>query len=149
MESVETDMNDLELAIRQFMQAMKRPQRWTKVQVKAGINLDRSIGIILIILYRHAQEKPYQIQALAQHLAVEAPMITRKTQELEALGYIERVPNQQDRRAVDLIVTPAGTAVAQKIWIAQRSLLAQSIKNWTTDDRRQFIKLLNRFSNDI
>jgi DNA-binding MarR family transcriptional regulator len=82
-------------------------------------------------------------------LAIEPPSVTRKTQELERAGYLRRVPDTRDRRAIDLRITPRGRRLAQQLHEAQRSVIMDALKNWKPEDRHQFAQLFQRFSHQI
>ena len=41
--------------------------------------------------------------------------ITQMMDSLVERGYIERVPSEQDRRSINLVLTPSGTAIAQAL----------------------------------
>src|SRR4051812_3756621 len=101
MVGLEQDVEILENAIRTFVQSIKRPQRWARITAATGINLDRPSAIILHKLVTHEPDH-IGVQDLARELGIEPPSVTRKTQLLEELGYIKRLPNPKDKRAVSL-----------------------------------------------
>lgn len=148
MPSLDDDLQQLETAMSRFFQAMKRPQRWARVLQRANLQLDRPAAHILQILSNEGHPN-CRVQDLAGQLGIEAPSVTRKTQELEALGYLRRRPDPRDRRAVDLSITPKGRAVARKLWQAQRESITQVLHDWPAKDRQQFVELFDRFSHDI
>jgi DNA-binding MarR family transcriptional regulator len=148
MSSPETDMDRLEEALRSFFQSMKNPQRWTQVTQAAGIQLDRPAGTILHVLAHHLP-KQLRVQDLASILGIEPPSVTRKTQELEQAGYLERVPDPQDRRAVSLHLTPAGLKVANKLAKIQQDALKTAFAGWSASERQQFASLLERLTQDL
>jgi DNA-binding MarR family transcriptional regulator len=148
MYSLEQDVANLENAIRLFVQTMKRPQRWAAIQALAGTDFDRSAAMILHILAQSGRNG-CRVQSLATQLAIEPPFVTRKTQELERAGYLRRVPDTRDRRAIDLRITPRGRRLAGRLHEAQRSVLMDTLQDWKPEDRRQFIELFQRFSNQL
>jgi len=145
MSDLSDDIDELEEAMRLFLQFVKRPQHWARIMSNAGVQLDRPSTIILHSLL----EKPCRVQDLATLLGVESPSITRKTQELEAMGLLKRLPNRQDRRAIDLRITPRGKALVNRIWKAQRLPMNQVLESWPTQDRQKFTSLFLRFSQDL
>ena len=148
MSSLDNDLQQLETAMSRFFQAMKRPQRWARVLQRANLQLDRPAAHILQILSSD-EHAACRVQDLASQLGIEAPSVTRKTQELEQLGYLRRRPDPRDRRAVDLSITPRGRAVARKLWQAQRQSITQVLHDWPAKDRQRFVELFDRFSQDI
>ncbi|HVX47876.1 MAG TPA: hypothetical protein VHA05_00770, partial [Candidatus Saccharimonadales bacterium] len=81
MSSMENDLEALENAMRDFFQNMKRPQNWEHIKRRSGVAIDRPSAIILKSLL--STPAPHRVQDLADHLGIEAPFITRKTQDLE------------------------------------------------------------------
>jgi DNA-binding MarR family transcriptional regulator len=144
---LEKDMEMLEGATRLFFQTMKRPHTWSRVTEQTGIRLDRPSAIILQILA--TSPATLHVQDLADRLGIEAPSVTRKTQMLEQSGYLRRVPYIRDRRLIDLRITPRGRAAARKLWKTQRSIIAEAFQSWDAKERRQFVQMFERFSNDL
>lgn len=147
MESLENDLEILENAMRDFFQDMKRPQNWEHIKVRSGVVIDRPSAIILKSLL--SAPAPCRVQSLADQLGIEAPFITRKTQELERAGYISRVQDKDDRRAVDLHITPSGRSITKRLWKVQRDIMAEALRQWKPSERRQFVTLFKRFSGDL
>ncbi|HVV67119.1 MAG TPA: MarR family transcriptional regulator [Candidatus Saccharimonadales bacterium] len=147
MDLLNSDLETLENAMRLFFQTMKRPHTWARVTEQTGIHLDRPAAVILHLLADSST--PLHVQDLASQLGIEAPSVTRKTQSLERAGYLQRVPDARDRRLIDLRITPRGRAAARKLWGAQRNIVAETLKDWNSDERRQFVRLFERFSSDL
>ncbi len=148
MSPLNKDIEILENAVRLFAQTMKRPQRWAAVTSQAKVDIDRPSAVILQTLVL-CQPSSCHVQELADRLGIEPPSVTRKTQELEKAGYLRRVADPEDRRAIDLRVTPDGRKVAERLWEAQRGIIAEALSGWSPDERRQFARLFQRFSDDL
>ena len=148
MSELEADLEVLRNAMRLFFQTMKRPQYWTSVVERTGITLDRPSAAILHCLM-HNTAAACGVQDVAHQLGVEAPSVTRKSQELEAAGLLRRVPDKHDRRAVDLRITLKGRSVARKLWKAQNEVIHQVLGQWPAGDRQKFVRLFERFSRDF
>jgi DNA-binding MarR family transcriptional regulator len=148
MEQIDADINRLEQTLHAFFQTMKKPQRWAQITHDAGITLDRPAAMILHTLVRHEAE-PLHLHELAQSLGIEPPSVTRKTQELVQAGYIERIPDPDDRRAVSFRVTPEGRSVSDTLHSVQRETLKQAFADWSPEDRQHFVALLERFSANL
>lgn len=148
MDSLEADLEKLETAMRLFSQTMKRPQHWARVTAGAGINLDRPAVFILHALMM-PREQGWRVQDLASQLGVEAPSVSRKTQELETAGYLKRSRNPDDRRAIGLKLTPQGRSVCQRLWKVHRRNIAHVLEHWPARERRQFVELFERFATDL
>lgn len=148
MKSDSNNLDDLENVLRSFFQIMKRPQRWARITAQAGVSIDRPAGAIIHLLLTHATEQ-FRLQDIAIALGIEAPSVTRKTQELERAGYLARLPDPKDGRAVSFYLTPAGIQLGQSLHAAQREFLERSMRTWPKENLRQFITLLERFSIDL
>jgi DNA-binding MarR family transcriptional regulator len=90
-----------------------------------------------------------RVHDLANLLGIEAPSVTRKSQELEQAGYVRRVPDKHDRRAISLQVTPRGRAVSERISQAQRELIREALSAWDKESRRKFVKLFQQFTENL
>lgn len=141
------DLNRLENAMLLFFQTMKRPQRWLEITEQIGVIIDRPSGQILHILAPAGTS--YGVQELASHLGIEAPSVTRKTQELEQSGYISRVRSDKDKRAVKLAITPAGRNLAHKITKVRREGIRTVLYSWSDVDRTAFINYFERFASEV
>lgn len=148
MSALDKDVEMLESAMRLFFQTMKRPQNWADITAEAGISLDRPAAIILHILVAR-DKKHLRVHDLAAQLGIEAPSVTRKTQELERQGYLKRVADPVDRRAISLQITAKGRAASVKLWKVQRGRLAKVMRDWDPAERRQFVELFHRYSTDM
>lgn len=148
MDVLEADLETLETAMRLFFQTMKRPQHWAHVNAMAGVNIDRPAAAVLHTLMS-PRTGGWRVQDLATQLGIEAPSVTRKTQELEQAGYLRRTRNPLDKRAIGLQLTARGRAINTRIWKAQRQAIAQALSMWPTAERKQFVSLFQRFSQDL
>lgn len=146
--SLESDIDDLGTAMRLFFQTMKRSQHWSSVTAEARVSIDRPAAAILHLLML-PRAQGWRVQDLATELGVEAPSVTRKTQELEQAGYIRRRRNPLDRRAIGLQITARGRSVSSRLWQAQCHMIAQTLSSWPASERREFVEMFQRFSNDL
>lgn len=59
---------------------------------------------------------PIRLSDLAMRECIGAPVATRLTTTLENLGYLKRVPDDQDKRACLVEMTPSGQKVLKNLW---------------------------------
>jgi DNA-binding MarR family transcriptional regulator len=142
------DLDTFESALRLFFQTMKRPQAWSLITERAHVEIDRPAATILMILTA-AEPQPYRLQDLASQLNIEAPSVTRKVQQLEQEGYVERQQDFKDKRSFTLKPTESGHQIAVKIRNAQREITELAVNSWTAQERTSFVRLFERFSRDI
>ncbi len=148
MMSQKLNFTKLESAMRLFFQTTKNPQYWAEINRRSGVFIDRPAAFILHSLENHSKSG-VNVHDLAHHLGIEAPSITRKTQELEALGLIKRSPGLTDRRVINLKLTPQGSVVANKLMKAQHEVMHQAFEQWSNGESQQFANLFERFSQDF
>jgi DNA-binding MarR family transcriptional regulator len=146
--AIKSEMEELESAMRLFFQTMKRNQAWAHVTASAGVTIDRPAAYVLHALMA-SPAQGCRVQDLAAHLGIEAPSVTRKTQELELAGYLKRTRDPNDKRAIGLQITPKGRMLNTKLWKAQLQTISQALETWPDDERKEFIKMFQRFSSDL
>jgi DNA-binding MarR family transcriptional regulator len=147
MSSLKTDVDRLDEALISLFQHLKRPASWTEITATAGVVLDRpSAGIIHILC---SDKSRYTLNDLADKLGVEAPTVTRKTQQLEKQGLIRRRKSADDRRSIYIEVTDKGKEIDQLIRLARRRLSEKALENWATKDRVQFIDLFEKYVDSL
>jgi DNA-binding MarR family transcriptional regulator len=146
--AINPDIEELESAMRLFFQTMKRPQAWARITATAGVKIDRPAAYLLHAL-NVSPTQGCRVQDLAAHLGIEAPSVTRKTQELELAGYLKRTRDPNDKRAIGLQLTHKGRMLNTRLWKAQLQTISQALQSWPVTERRQFINLFRRFSSDL
>jgi DNA-binding MarR family transcriptional regulator len=145
---LDDQLDTIEKAMHVFFGAIKRPAYWTKLLNQSSLNIDRPSGSIL---QRLASSEPnwLNVQELADSLHVEAPSVTRKTQELEASGLVERSHSKEDRRVVIIKLTSKGKDLAQTLQQAHRQILSQTLSLWEAEERQAFSSLFEKFSENF
>jgi DNA-binding MarR family transcriptional regulator len=142
---MEKDLDQLEQVMSQLHRGMSRHKSWEQVAAQAGVNLDRTSAVILQLLAspEYADCKLHQI---AEKLGIEAPSVTRKAQLLEQVGLLKKTVDKKDARSFQLAPTRKGREVAARLKEAKRTTLKATLKNWSSDDRKAFIGLLQKFA---
>ncbi|HEY4963737.1 MAG TPA: MarR family transcriptional regulator [Candidatus Saccharimonadales bacterium] len=147
MSSLKTDVDRLDEALISLFQHLKRPANWAEITATAGVILDRpSSGIVHILCNKGAR---FTLNDLAEKLGVEAPTVTRKTQQLEKQGLVRRSKSTDDRRSVYLEVTDKGRNINRQIRLARRKLSEKALKQWTIEDRSKFIDLFEKYVDSL
>lgn len=86
---------------------------------------------------------------LAEMLGVDTPTVTRKVQQLERDGLVDRHPDPDDRRATRIHLTPAGRRTLERVRRARRAWLDQLLAGWDDEDLSTLASLLGRFADDL
>lgn len=72
----------------------------------------RQYGVLLFI-----QENPYSSQKdIAENLQIDRTTMVSHMDQLEALGFVERTKNPNDRRSYSLMITEKGNDVVESRW---------------------------------
>jgi DNA-binding MarR family transcriptional regulator len=149
LQSFEEDVTLVSESMSQFVQAMSRPRFWERrVVVPAGVSIDRA-GASLLHMLEQSSVSGYHLRDLAMALGIEAPSVTRKVQQLERAGLVERVADPNDGRAFVVKTTSAGRHVLTRLHKAKRELFAEALREWPAADRQSFAKLFHRLAVDV
>lgn len=82
--------------------------------------------------------------ALSRDCMQSAGGMTRMLDRLEAKGFVQRVRSSDDRRVVNLELTPKGRSAANQLPAMLRELNEQALADLTPDEVRQFKSYLQR-----
>lgn len=99
------------------------------------------------ILLRHcAIDGPLRASALASSVQSDLSTVSRQVAALVNRGLLERRADPVDGRASLLVVTDAGQAVIAEHEQARMAFFEQVVSGWSTEERSQFVRLLERFT---
>ncbi|MCF3642263.1 MarR family transcriptional regulator [Rhizobium sp. TRM95111] len=87
--------------------------------------------------------------ALAAHLGVKAPTMTRTIGRLEAQGFVEKRPDSDDGRLTVVHLTPAGRASLRAIVEASRISEEQALEGLSDKETRTLLKLLRAVDDNL
>lgn len=73
------------------------------------------------------EQSPLTLTALAGAMHQSLPALSQRVSVLEAQGYVERVPDPDDRRVIGVCVTPEGRTVMEVAYRRFGSILSQAI----------------------
>jgi DNA-binding MarR family transcriptional regulator len=114
---------------------------------QAGDDLDRSGATLLYKL--HAEGDNVRLTDLAERLGVDAPAVTRKVQQLERQGLIDRSVDPGDARAFRLQITDEGRSAIERLLVARQCWLEDRLDGWSRADRNEFARLLQQFASTL
>jgi DNA-binding MarR family transcriptional regulator len=114
---------------------------------QADVDLDRSGAMLLYKL--HAEGENVRLTDLAERLEIDAPGVTRKVQQLERAGLVQRSSDPMDGRALRLSLTEAGRRSIERLLAERERWLESLLVGWTGDDRRDFARLLRLFATSM
>ena len=85
---------------------------------------------------------PLAVSALGQRMITRAPDMTRMLDRLEQRGWIERVRRDDNRRVVEVTITPAGSKLLQQIAKPIRACHQKQFGHLSEDQLTELISLL-------
>src|SRR3984885_472282 len=103
----------------------------------------------IAVLYVLQAEDSLRITDLAARLGIDPPAVTRKAQQLVGLGLVSRARDADDARACRLQLTAEGRQVLRRFLVARHQWLATLLAEWPAAERREFARLICRFTGDI
>jgi DNA-binding MarR family transcriptional regulator len=92
---------------------------------------------------------PRRQGALAEVVMLDPSTASRHVAQLVRAGLVERRPDPDDGRAVQLAATPTGQRLADEVSGHHRALVHQVLGDWPDDDLATFLALLRRFDDQI
>ncbi len=105
-----------------------------------------TMGAVLYSAYKH--EGVVQ-DDICKMLNMDKAYVTRELNSLERLGYIVREKDSEDHRKNHIYVTQSGVEVANTIEKVRNDWSAIEYENFTEDDKKFFLSLINKMHNNI
>lgn len=106
----------------------------------AGLNITFSQGLVLNLLY---DGDGITSRALGERAILDSATLTGVLDRLEGQGLVKRKPNPSDRRAILIVLTEEGRALAGKV----RRIMAEANHTFLEElgeEERVFRQILNR-----
>ena len=140
-------LGTIELEVAQLLRRAER----TRASGAAGTSrrggtLDRSGYLLLHTLGTHG---PLHVNALAEHLGLDASTVTRQVVALERAGHARRARDPHDGRAVVVEPTSTGLDELAAHRDARTALYADVLGDWSRLDRALLAELLGRLNDDL
>jgi DNA-binding MarR family transcriptional regulator len=98
----------------------------------------------LIVLASVANKEADSAAGLCKSISYDPGAMTRMIDRLEQKGLVRRVPNLDDRRAMNLELTTAGKALYPQLLAAKETVQAQFLRGFSKTDAQVLEALLNR-----
>ena len=102
-----------------------------------------------VVLFHLVKFGPMRSNALAELVCSDPSTISRQTAALVEHGLLERRPDPDDGRAVQLAVTDKGLALFHTMRSERDALVSSVLVDWTTEEVETLTRLLDRFSTDL
>jgi DNA-binding MarR family transcriptional regulator len=108
--------------------------------------LDTAAFSLLFTLVRCGPKRQGE---LAEQALLDPSTVSRHVAQLARAGYVQRRPDPQDGRAVQLVATDEGTALAREIGRRRQSMIAKALSGWAPEDLEHLVTLLARLNDDL
>jgi DNA-binding MarR family transcriptional regulator len=109
---------------------------------KVGAEHDLSLSQLRVLGI--LRDRRVRITRLADYLGLEKSTLTGLVDRAAKRGLLERGPNAHDGRAVDVFISPAGAALAERVHAQVRRSLAPLTSELDPAEQRQVQALLER-----
>lgn len=93
-----------------------------------------------------ATRGPQRVASLAESLAVTPPTATRMCDRLVRKGLVRRRTGREDRRQVNLTVTPAGRELVAEVTERRRQEIARLLRDISPEDQALMIELFGKLA---
>lgn len=113
---------------------------------KFHYGLERAHYLLLILLERNDRQS---VGALAEQVNLDASTVTRQVAAMNNAGLVEKHDNPDDRRGGFVTITDAGREAASEVRDRRLRRVETSFKNWTEEERRQFVRLTARYNDSL
>ena len=125
---------------------LNSPQRDDALLREAGVDLDRALFPLLVILGRRGA---LGVAELADQVGRDHTTVSRQLAKLESLDLVARSESDADRRRRAAQLTRGGTKIVQAITQARRRLLSKALAGWSAADRAALANLNRRFADSL
>lgn len=136
----------IERALARITYLNTRARQHERLMALAGVPLDRAA---VALLRQMADSGPLRPGELANRLGVEASHVTRQVQQLQKSGYVDRVPDPDDRRAQRIQLTKAGQEAIDRVRDAGARGMQLALDDWPPEELRQLATLFHRMVDDF
>jgi DNA-binding MarR family transcriptional regulator len=139
---------------KQFVQALFRLKRMSmSLPQGCGVGMKGfDINMTELALMRNIRMNRFGAEAntcaadIRQSLFITKAGVSQTLGALEKKGYIARETDKSNRRRIVVTLTESGLAVAEDAERVFNAMLAEIISRFGEEDMRQFVRLVNRFT---
>ncbi|NLG84300.1 MAG: winged helix-turn-helix transcriptional regulator [Firmicutes bacterium] len=128
-------------AAQQILDVVPIIMRTIRAQMRLNREADLSVPQFraLNFIRRH---RDASLSAIADHLGLALPSVSKLVDGLVAKGLVTRSDNRHDRRRLALGLTPAGQAVLASARVATLSYLANALANLSPEELRRIVTVM-------
>lgn len=97
-----------------------------------------------VIEFMYMQQRPLNLKEISTGLNIAKQQLTNIISDLEAGGYLNKVPDTKDKRAVLVSLTPAGKENEDKKWTELYTKLSKNVANLSDEEQRDLSYALHK-----
>lgn len=147
MTSGDADIDDdLLRALHRAGRMMNSRRASSRIAEAADLDLGQQGVQVLRALHRDGR---LRIERLAQAADMDKSAVSRQVRALEARELVVRSGSPDDARVAIVTLTSAGKAAAERLRYVSLRHLTEALMSWSTSDRRDLTRLLNRLVDDL
>ena len=87
---------------------------------------------------------PVRLSILSKRMNISAPTVTGIVDRLEKLGYVKRIPDKKDRRAINVDLTVKGRNLAKKLKTTLKRKWKRLLNKLPTHDQKNYVGILRK-----
>ena len=126
----------------QLMKQLPRPK--LKQSSVDGLTRSEYELLVMLVMSLDGDKKAFTVTEISNLLQITPAGVTHLINPLEAAGYIERLPDKNDRRIVRIGLTQKGTQVAEALISEVRENLIGLVNHLGEEDSRTLIRLMSK-----
>jgi DNA-binding MarR family transcriptional regulator len=133
-----------------FMNAVLADAAVTRMRPPAEVPREISPKLVRALLYlaQHGG-RTMTVGELAEGIGVSLGWASRVADELVSLSLLERVRNENDRRVVQLQLTPGAAAVTGRLWSDREGAIVSALGEVALEDRPIIARFLRRLTTEL
>ncbi|CAM4043194.1 MarR family winged helix-turn-helix transcriptional regulator [Bordetella muralis] len=140
---ISAQLKDLHRSLISIVSVMNRPRNDERLIADAGVQLDQALFRLLVVIERVG---PIGVVDLADRLGRDYTTISRQLSKLERMEMVKRHENSGDRRMREVVVSPKGKAVTDRLDQARERLAREIFQDWTAEDITDLVRLMRKFA---
>jgi DNA-binding MarR family transcriptional regulator len=117
---------------------------FTTMAVLTKVGAENDLSLTQLRVLAILRDRRLRMTALADYLGLEKSTMTGLGDRAEKRGLLQRAPNADDGRAVDVFLSPAGTELAERLYRYVGQSLAPMTDRIAPSDHRRLQALLER-----
>jgi DNA-binding MarR family transcriptional regulator len=106
-----------------------------------SVNITQTQMFTIITL---AERAPVRLSDLSRRMNISAPTVTGIVDRLEKLGYVKRVPDRTDRRAINVDLTAKGKNIARKLRATLKRKWKGLLIQLPKRDQENYVRILGK-----